>query len=88
MATVIIRGLDETLANRLKQEAGNRGMSLNRYVCQVLAQSAHRVEDAGALRTGPRNDLRKFAGRWTKRQARDFDRAVQPFAEIDPDLWK
>ena len=76
------------LAARLKVEARKRGLSLNKYMQQLLTQSMSGASDGTAAATGRRNDLRKLAGRWTARQARDFQAAVEPFAVIEPDLWK
>ncbi len=88
MATVIILNLDDGLAARLKHEAQKRGLSLNKYLLQLLAHSMsarHGVEFGDA---SPRNDLRRLAGRWTAGQAREFKAAIAPFAEVEPDMWK
>jgi len=88
MADLIIRSLDDGLAARLKVEARKRGLSLNKYMQQLLTQSMSGAPDGTAAETGRRNDLRKLAGRWTARQARDFKVAVKPFAIVEPELWK
>lgn len=88
MADLIIRSLDDGLAARLKVEARKRGLSLNKYMQQLLAQAMFGSPDGTKVETGRRNDLRKLAGRWTARQARDFRVAVEPFAAIEPDIWK
>lgn len=88
MATVIIRSLDDGLADRLKKEAQKRGFSLNKYLQHLLAQSLSNTPSDATGKSPLRNDLRRLAGRWTARQARDFNAAVGPFSEIEPDLWK
>lgn len=88
MANLIIRSLDDGLAARLKIEAQKRSLSLNKYIQQLLAQALSGAPDAAAVEPGRRNDLRKLAGRWTARQAREFQVAVEPFAAIEPDIWK
>ena len=88
MATLIIRSLDDGLAARLKVEAQKRGLSLNKYLQQLLAHSMSGTPDGTPGDAPRRNDLRKLAGRWSARQARDFQVAMEPFAVIDPDLWK
>lgn len=88
MATLIIRSLDDGLAARLKKEAQQRGLSVNKYLHQLLAQSLSAVPTEGANALAPRNDLRRLAGRWTARQARDFNKAVAPFSDIDLEMWK
>lgn len=88
MATLIIRSLDDGLAARLKKEAQSRGLSVNKYLHQLLAQSLSTTSVGDQTAETPRNDLRRLAGRWTARQAREFNKAVAPFSEIDPELWK
>lgn len=88
MATVIIRSLDDGLAARLKHEAQKRGLSLNKYLLQLLAHSLSARHDGESDDASPRNDLRRLAGRWTARQAREFKAAIAPFSEIEPDMWK
>ena len=91
MATLIIRSLDDGLAARLKAEAQKRGLSLNNYLQQLLAHAMSGAPAGAAGAAGDpvrRNDLRKLAGRWSARQAREFALAVEQFAVIDPDIWQ
>lgn len=88
MATLIIRSLDDGLAARLKLEAQKRGLSVNKYLHELLAQSLSAAPRGPADAQAPRNDLRRLAGRWSARQAREFAAAVAPFSKIEPDLWK
>ena len=88
MATLIIRSLDDGLAARLKKEAQKRGLSVNRYLHELLAQSLSAAPRGNGDAPAPRNDLRRLAGRWSARQTREFKAAVAPFSEIEADLWK
>ena len=88
MATLIIRGFDDGLAARLKVEAQKRGLGLNKYLQQLLAHAMSGAPGGAADDPARRNDLRKLAGRWSARQAREFALAVEPFAVIDPDIWQ
>ena len=38
--------------------------------------------------TGPKRDLSGLAGRWTAKQAEEFDRAVERFEVIDGEIWR
>lgn len=88
MATVIIRSLDDGLAARLKQEAHKRGLSLNKYLQHLLADSVTKATPGADGKPAPRNDLRNLAGRWSARQAREFSAATKAFSEIEPEMWK
>ena len=88
MATEIILSLDDGLAARLKHEAQKRGLSLNKYLLQLLVHSLPARQDVESGDASPRNDLRRLAGRWTAKQAREFKAAIAPFAKIEPDMWK
>ena len=85
---MIIRSLDDGLAARLKREAQKRGLSLNKYLQHLLADSQPEGAPGADGKLAPRNDLRKLAGRWTVRQAREFSAATKAFSEIDPEMWK
>ena len=34
------------------------------------------------------NGLAGLAGRWSEDELREFERAVAPFEEVDPELWR
>lgn len=86
MATLIIRDLDEALGRMLKREAKKRQLSVNRLVHQLIAQCLQNTDSANPQL--PRNDLGRFAGRWTAGQLREFNSATKPFSKIDNELWK
>lgn len=86
MATMSIRGIDEQVLARLKQQAKQEGSSLNSLVVRLLRG------DSDPARK-PRNpqkfdDLDALAGTWNSQQARAFERRTAPFSEVDPALWK
>ena len=87
MATVIIRNLDDGLVERLKHAAQECGLSLDKYLSQLLAQSLRACQDGESGDVSPRNDLRRLAGRWTAGQAREFKAAVAPFSAVAPKMW-
>lgn len=94
MSTLIIRDLDERLANKLKREAKKRDLSVNRLLHQLIAsalapasahaKSANYAHDC--LR--PQNDLAKFAGGRTSAEEAEFLGATSTTREIDPEMWR
>ena len=62
--------------------------SLDKSLSQALEQSSPARQDGESGDASPRNDLRRLAGRWTARQAREFKAAIAPFSAITPGMWK
>lgn len=76
-----IRGVPESLDERLRRNAVREGGSLNEAVLTALRRGAG---DAG---TPVRyDDLDRLAGTWVKDP--EFDRAIASMDRIDEDLWK
>jgi plasmid stability protein len=81
MKALTIRNLPAEVAEALEHEKRRRGDSLNQTVIELLRQSL----GVGIDRS---NGLGRLAGRWSDEEFRHFQRAVQPFEEIDPELWR
>lgn len=81
MKAITVRNVPPDLAAALNREKRERGMSLNRTVIDLLNQ---------ALGVGrPRsNGLERLAGGWGNERVRELERALEPFGEIDPEMWK
>jgi len=87
VTTLIIRDLDDRLGHALKREARRRQLSVNRLVHQLIAQGLQKpgsTDEKGASR----NDLARFAGRWSATDLKAFQMATRPFAEIEHELWQ
>ncbi|NBC30845.1 MAG: hypothetical protein GVY29_12745 [Spirochaetes bacterium] len=85
MANLTLRGLDDELRKRLERAAQERKQSLNATVIALLRESVgltappiHKSYD----------DLDHLAGTWSAAEAAEFDRAVEDFGQVDPELWK
>jgi hypothetical protein len=80
LKNLTIRSVSPKLAEALEREKARRGVSLNQTVLDLLEQ--------GLGVTGARsNSLARLAGSWTEDQHREFMRAVEPFQEVDAELW-
>ena len=86
MSNLSIRGLDERALAALKARAAQEDASVNSLVLRLIEQGL------GLQRGKPtrqrHTDLDVLAGRWTRSDADDFERATAGFREIDPELWK
>ena len=82
MASLTLKGLEPALLERLKQQAGRRGLSLNAFARQLLARSVGLGDPMTAY-----DDLDHLAGSWSAAQLAEFRENTRPFGEIDPELW-
>jgi plasmid stability protein len=86
MTALIIRNLNDGLGLALKREAQKRSLSVNKLVQHYIA--AGLKQDGVVPARGQRNDLAKFAGRWSAKDLREFNHATDSFNQIEADLWK
>ncbi|MFA7238496.1 MAG: hypothetical protein WC091_00175 [Sulfuricellaceae bacterium] len=84
MATMSIRGLDNQVLVRLKNQAEHEGSSLNSLVLRLL-QGNGTPTQPGALKKF--DDLNVLAGTWSNEEAQIFERNTAAFAEVDAALW-
>ncbi len=81
MKAITLRNVPPDLAEALKREKRRRGQSLNRTAIDLLKQSL-------GVGTPRSNGLGRLAGGWSDERARDFERLLAPFGEIDIEMWK
>ena len=81
-----VRGIDEQVLARLKQQALQDGCSLNSLVVRLLRGDTGTARKPHALHK--HDDLDALAGTWGAQAARAFERHTAPFSEVDPALWK
>ena len=81
MKTLTVRNIPPAVAEALEREKRVRGRSLNRTVIELLSQGL----GVGVTRS---NGLAGSAGGWSEAELREFEDAVRPFEEVDPELWK
>ena len=81
MKTMTIRNVPAEVARALDAERLRRGLSLNRTVLALLAES---LGVSGKPRS---NGLEGLSGDWTEEEYRQFEAATAQFDEIDDELW-
>jgi hypothetical protein len=87
MDQLTVRGFDKALAQRIREVARERGISLNQAAVLLLRQGAG-LAVSGRRSGRVADSLGKLIGAWNKTQAEDFRRALQPLEQIDAELWK
>ena len=81
MKAITLRNVPPDLAEALDREKRRRGQSLNRTAIDLLKQGL-------GVGTPRSNGLARLAGGWSDERAREFERALAPFDEIEPEMWK
>ncbi len=87
MTTMSIRGLDEQVLAKLKEQAAGQGSSLNSLVLRLL-QGIHSDHATPSRQPQAFDDLNALAGTWSPEDATAFARNTAPFAEVDATLWR
>ena len=87
MAQLTVRGFDAELELRLREEAESAGCSLNKAALRLMRRGAGLEQTPAADRTIG-TSLDHVFGCWTDDEAEQFDRAVDVFSDVDPELWK
>ena len=85
MTTMSIRGVDEQVLARLKDQAAKQGSSLNSLVLRLL-QGPEKASASSPLQKF--DDLDALAGTWSADDAATFERHTAAFAEVDAALWR
>lgn len=82
MSTICLRGIDETVKERLKHEASQAGLSVNALILKYI----HKAIGMGSDRQY--HDLDQFAGTWSEEEAARFLTSISDFEKIDEEMWK
>ena len=73
-----LRKVPPEVERRLRAVAQENGESLNAAINKILAESLGVVPEGTRKR-----DLSDLAGTWSEREAAEFERATEPFGQID-----
>ena len=89
MKQTTLRGIDPSLARRLREEARRQGLSLNRTILRLLRQATG-LAKSGEPSPGRQRfaDLDGLIGTWSEEEADEFDRALQHLRQIDEEMWR
>jgi len=86
MKAISLRGIDDEVAHRLKDEAQRQGTSVNSLILQLVRKGV------GLQATVPRrpvyHDLDSLAGTWNAEEASAFLDSISDFEQVDPGLWR
>jgi DNA polymerase III delta prime subunit len=80
-----LRGIDEPLAQALKELARNQGVSLNTLALRLIREATG-VDKR--KRTLVYHDLDTLAGTWSEEDEVEFQVATRSLDTIDEEMWK
>lgn len=86
MNQLSIRGFDKELERRLRELAGERGISLNRAAVLLLRRGAG-LEERREPGNRVGDALDEFIGSWCADEEKEFLESVEVFERIDESLW-
>jgi plasmid stability protein len=81
--SLTIKKIEDTLLERLREQAQRRNTSLNSFVRELLARAVGYEQGMQA-----HTDLSQLAGCWSEEDENEFRDRTRPFDEIDPALWR
>ncbi len=85
MTTMTLRGIDEALAQTLKEQSSREGVSLNTLALQLLRKATGLDKPK---RVVMHHDLDRLAGTWSAEDAASFAATTASLATIDENLWQ
>ena len=83
MKSISLRGIDDEIAQRLREEAQRQGTSVNALILQFVRKGV-------GLQTARRpvyHDLDALAGTWSVEEASAFLDSLSDFEQVDRGLW-
>lgn len=86
MRSLSIRGVDDQLANLLKQEAAAANKSVNQLVLEILKR--HVGLEKKKLFTEEFHDLDHLFGKWSKAEFEKIQGKIDTERQIDEELWE
>jgi plasmid stability protein len=85
MKSISLRGIDDEIAQRLREEAQRQGTSVNALILQFVRKGV------GFQTTAPRrpvyHDLDALADTWSAEEASAFLDSLSDFEQVDRGLW-
>lgn len=87
MKSLLLRGLDKELYNKIKKESEEESISMNKLIISILNSRFGFAEKQKRMKR-EYDDLKSLFGRWDSKQYMEINNAVSEQRKIDEDLWK
>ena len=87
MEQLTVRGFGPEVERRLRELADRENISLSQAAMRLIRRGAG-LEPMPAEARAIGGALDDFIGSWTDEQAREFEEALNPLEQVDPELWQ
>jgi hypothetical protein len=84
MSSITIHGLEDPLDSLIREKARQQGISLNKVIKQLLAESF----GLSQKNSPPVNNFADLSGVWSPEDLEEFIRNTEEFSHIDPRDWE
>jgi hypothetical protein len=84
MTSITIHNLEEPLSGLIREKARRQGVSLNKVIKQLLAESL----GLSQKNNSPENDFTDFSGVWSPDDLEEFLGNTEALSHIDPRDWE
>jgi hypothetical protein len=84
MSSITIHGLEDPLDSLIREKARQQGISLNKVIKQLLAESFGLSQKNGP----PWNNFADLSGVWSPEDLEEFIRNTAEFSHVDPRDWE
>ena len=84
MKSITIHGLEDDLDEKIRNKAGQEGLSLNKTI-KLLVREALGVSERPP---DHRQDFQDLFATWSRADLEAFDRATEDFGRVDTEDWK
>jgi len=85
MKAITIRGIEPSVADKLKSEAKIEGKSVNQFVKDMIKE--HLGLGGGEKRTAIHHDLDHLFGKWREEEFQKIQGKIKRERTIDKELW-
>ena len=84
MTSITIHGLEDPLDSLIREKARQQGISLNKTIKQLLAESLGISQDIKKSQ----HDFADLSGVWSSEELKEFTHTAQEFSITDPKDWE
>lgn len=85
MKSITIHGLDDPLNSLIREKARKQGLSLNKTIKKLLAETLGLNASEPGL---PDNEFGDLCGKWSPDDMKEFNQSTRDLRKIDPVEWE
>lgn len=79
-----LRGIPAEVMSTLKREAKKQNNSVNGLILKLIENG---IGHSREVKKPIFHDLDKFAGTWSAKDLKEFEKNIKDFEKIDKDIW-